>query len=296
VLFGRNKNVKKKILILGSTGLIGHQIYTHLNKFRNYELFNLSKSKLNNKTIVCDAVEYENLEKIITEIKPNFIINCIGKLIEDSELNPHNANELNGNLPHNLRKTSDKIHSMLIHLSTDCVFSGKKGYYNENDQKDGYGVYAKTKAKGEVISKDHLTIRTSIIGPELKKNGTELFDWFMRQEGSVNGFAKSIWSGTTTYELAKMIDFSIKQNIKYLYNFTSLHQINKFELLCLLKKIFKKKIIVNKVDGIETNKVLIDNRKLITFKRYEYETLIKKMYINIKKNSDQYKEYKKYIY
>ena len=294
-MFGRNKNLNKKILILGSTGLIGHQIYTYLNKNNEYILFNLSKSKLNEETIICDVLNYKNLEKVILEIMPDFIINCIGILIQESELKPDIAIELNAKLPHKIKKTADKLNSRLIHLSTDCVFSGERGFYHENDFKDGKTVYAKSKNQGEIISKNHLTIRTSIIGPELKLIGGELFDWFMRQQGSIDGYTKSIWSGTTTYELAKMIDFSIRNRISGLYNFSNLTSINKYDLLCLIKHYFDKDIVINKVDGLVTNKILIDNRKLVTFERLEYKKLIENMYINIKNSTGLYKQYEKYI-
>ena len=222
--------MKKKVLILGSTGLIGHQVYIYLKKKNKYELFNISKTKLNSDTIVLDAINYLKLEEEITKIKPQFIINCIGVLIEESEQFPDIAANLNSKLPKKLEATSKKINSKIIHMSTDCVFSGKRGNYGENDTRDGTTVYAKSKIMGEINNKNHLTIRTSVIGPELKK-GTELFDWFMREKGEVNGYAGSIWSGVTTLELSKMVLYCIENNISGLYNFSSSVPITKYELL-----------------------------------------------------------------
>ena len=287
--------MKKRVLILGSTGLIGHQIYTHLNSLNKFEIFNLSKSKLNRDTIIADATNYSNIESIIIDIRPDFVINCIGILIEYSNLYPDLANELNAKFPHNLRITCDKSNSKLIHISTDCVFSGDKGYYQENSTKDSKTNYGKSKAQGEIISKKHLTIRTSVIGPSLKKVGTELFDWFMAQDKEIKGYNDSIWSGVSTFYLARMIEFSIENNINEIYNFSSTNSISKYDLLCIINKTFAKNIMIKKVKGIKTNKVLIDNRKLISFQIPEYKIMIDEMFYKTKSNSQIYPEYKKYF-
>ena len=117
---------------------------------------------------------------------------------------------------------ADVLNAKLIHNSTDCVFSGEKGTsYIETDEKDGNGVYAKTKGIGEVISDKHLTIRTSVVGPELKSDGEELFHWFMTQSGTISGYTRAIWSGVTTLELAKAVLWSIENKITGLYHITN---------------------------------------------------------------------------
>jgi len=287
--------LKKKVLVLGSTGLIGHQIFTYLNSKDNFELFNLSKSELNNETIVLDALNYGEVEKIIFEICPNIVVNCIGILIDESDLNPEKAQELNSKLPHKLLSTCEKINSKLIHISTDCVFLGNKGYYSENDIKDAESTYGRTKAAGEIKSRDHLTLRTSVIGPSLKNTGGELFDWFMSQKHKIEGYTKSIWSGVSTFQLARMIEFSIENNLNEIYNFSNHKEISKYDLLCIINKTFGKNIIIKKVNGIKTNKVLIDNRNLITFQIPEYSKMLKEMYVQMKINSTMYLEYKRYF-
>ncbi len=286
--------MKKKILILGSTGLIGHQIYIYINKLDKYELFNISKTKLNNETIIIDVLDYSKLENEISKIQPNFIINCIGILIEGCEKFPDKAVRLNSELPLKLERTAKKMNSKLIHMSTDCVFSGLRGNYNEDDHKDGLSVYAKTKIAGETLSDHNLIIRTSVIGPELKE-GSELFDWFMRQEESINGYTGSIWSGVTTLELAKMVVYCIEKNISGLYNFASPVSISKYDLLTLIKEIFRKTIKINKVVGVKTNKVLIDNRKLINFDIPSYINMLKQLYLEMDNNSTYYARYNKYF-
>ena len=175
--------MKDKVLVLGSAGLIGHQVYNYLKNSDNYELHNISyRNKIQNDTILLNARDEKNFIDKITCIRPNYIVNCIGILINGSDLDPENAIFLNSYMPHRLTRLADKINAKLIHISTDCVFSGdKKGPYIETDDKDGRGVYAKTKGLGEIISNKHLTLRTSVVGPELKNDGEELFHWFMGQ-------------------------------------------------------------------------------------------------------------------
>ncbi|WP_373398913.1 sugar nucleotide-binding protein [Algoriphagus halophilus] len=112
---------------------------------------------------------------------------------------------INSYFPHWLVSEADKYGGQVIHISTDCVFSGKKGGYIEADFRDADDIYGRGKALGELIGGRHLTLRTSIIGPELKSNGEGLFHWFMNQKGETNGYTKAIWGGVTTFELAKVI-------------------------------------------------------------------------------------------
>ena len=199
--------MKKKILVLGSTGLIGHQVFNYLKIVGRYDLYNFSyRKKLQDDTIVLDARNFDCFCQNIIDISPDFIINCIGVLINGANADPENAIFLNSYMPHRLARVADDIEAKLIHISTDCVFSGdKKGPYVEQDEKDGRGIYAKTKGLGEVVNDKHLTLRTSVVGPELKSDGEELFHWFMNETGDIRGYTDSIWTGVTTLELAKAV-------------------------------------------------------------------------------------------
>ena len=282
-----------KVLVLGSTGLIGHQIYNYLESLKLYKLYNIAHNrKLNSSTINVDARNQLNLFSVIKEINPDIIINAIGVLINESEKNPINAISLNAYLPHALLKLCNKINSKLIHISTDCVFSGdKKGPYVETDYKDGYSIYAKTKGLGEILEQNHLTIRTSVVGPELKEDGEELFHWFMSQSGTINGYKKSVWSGVTTFELAKAVDFSIKNHLNGLYHLTNNDCITKLELLKLFQKYMHKNIKIHAVDGTVTNKSFKDTRLLIDYEIPSYEKMIEEMAEHIFKNKEIYKQY-----
>lgn len=285
--------MKKKVLILGSSGMIGHQVFNYLFNIDKYEIFNLSfRNKLNKKTIICNVRNEEKFIKIVNSISPQIIINCIGVLINESNKNPQNAIFLNSYLPHLLMNLCNKLDSKLIHISTDCVFSGEKGVpYLEKDFKDGRDTYAKTKGLGEVINNSHLTLRTSVIGPELKSDGEELFHWFMSQYGEINGYTKVIWSGVTTLILAKVIDWAIENKITGLYHVTNNKSIDKFSLLTLIKKYTKKNIIIKPFDRKKLNKSFTDSRKELNFEIPTYEKMVKDMIVKIKKEKSIYSHY-----
>ena len=285
--------MKIKVLILGSTGLIGHQVFNYLNKINKYELFNISfRTKLNDQTIICDARNNDKFVNAIKSISPDIIINCIGILIKEANLNPENAIYLNAYMPHMLMKLSDEINSKLIHISTDCVFSGEKTTpYKELDFKDGKDTYAKTKGLGEIINDKHLTLRTSVIGPELKSNGEELFHWFMNQKGEINGFTKAIWSGVTTLVLAKAVNWAIESNVTGLYHITNNNSIDKYSLLQLIKHSIGKDIIINPFDGKEIYKNFIDTREELSFEIPSYKEMISEMVEMILINRKLYKQY-----
>ena len=286
--------MKDKLLILGSAGLIGHQIYNYLKGSGNYELHNISyRNKIQDDTILLDARNEKIFIDKITSIGPQYIVNCIGILINGSDSDPENAIFLNSYMPHRLTRLADKINAKLIHISTDCVFSGdKKEPYTETDEKDGRGIYAKTKGLGEVINEKHLTLRTSVVGPELKNDGEELFHWFMNQSNSVSGYTKAIWSGVTTIELAKAVRWSIDNNITGLYHVTNNSSISKYDLLQLFQKYTKKDINIEPFDGKNIDKSFIDTRLLMNYKIPSYDQMVSNMVRLISDNRILYSQYK----
>jgi len=285
--------LNKKVLILGSSGLIGHQAYNYLKDNSDFSLSNISyRRKLNSETILLDARNEQNFFDHIRRIQPNYIVNCIGVLISEAKQDSDSAISLNTHLPHSLKELANKINAKLIHMSTDCVFSGNKNSpYLETDERDGQDVYAKTKGLGEVISENHLTIRTSVVGPELINGSKSLFDWFMSQSGVIEGFTKTIWSGVTTIELAKAIKWFIDNNTTGLYHLTNGIPVNKYNLLHLFKNYTNKNIEIRKVEGLATNKSFIDTRKEINYLLPTYNQMISDMVTLIKNNRILYGHY-----
>ena len=286
--------MKSRVLILGSTGLIGHQVHNYLKDAKEYDLHNIAyRRKLQEDTILLDARDESDLVEQITNIRPQYIINCIGILIGGSNENPENAVFLNAYMPHRLARLADEIDAKLIHISTDCVFSGdKKSPYIETDEKDGRGVYAKSKGLGEVVNNRHLTLRTSVVGPELKTDGEELFHWFMNQQGDISGFTKAIWSGVTTMELAKVVQWSIDNDISGLYHVTNNTSISKCDLLKLFQKHTNKGINIKPVEGNNVDKSFIDTRLLMNYQIPSYDEMISDMVSLIVNNKTLYSQYK----
>ena len=192
-----------------------------------------------------------------------------------------------------IRAFSYKMVTIAINISTDCVLSGdNQNQYIELDYKDGKDIYAKTKGLGEVINDKDLTIRTSVVGPELKSDGKELFNWFMRQNGTINGYTKRIWSGISTLELSKGVKWSIDNNITGLYHLTNNKTISKYELLNLFKKYTNKVININPASGLIIDKSFKDTRKIMNYSIPSYEKMIYEMTKYICENSNLYPHYK----
>lgn len=279
----------KRVLILGSTGMLGHQVFFNLEKAGEFELFDLSfRNKLREETTVCDITDFNKLEGIIKEIAPEIIINCIGILIKGSNQNPKNSILINAYFPHWLTGVADEIESKVIHISTDCVFSGKKGGYVESDFRDADDVYGRGKALGEIFLEKHLTLRTSIIGPEIKQSGEGLFHWFMNQKGEVNGYSKAFWGGVTTFELCKSIKKAISEDLTGLYHVTNGIAISKFDLLNAFNKTFNTSVQVNSVEGKKVDKSLKTEKTEVDFAIPSYEEMIREMKTFMSENKSIY--------
>jgi dTDP-4-dehydrorhamnose reductase len=267
-----------KILVLGGTGMAGHTISVYM-KEAGHDITAFSRSKVDYcKNINGDITDFENLKNIINESQYDAIINAIGILNQDAEDNKSNAVLLNSYLPHFLSDTTKEMNTRVIHMSTDCVFSGKIGGYSESSLRDGETFYDRSKALGELENSNDLTFRNSIIGPDMSDQGIGLFNWFMKQEGQVNGFTKTLWTGVTTLTLAKAMEQALKENLTGLYNLVNNETISKYELLKLLNIYMKdEQIEILPSEKLSLDKSLINNRTDFSFKVPSYETMIVEM-------------------
>lgn len=247
----------KKILILGATGMMGSTLskllkddnrfnilctYKDPSKIKFINLKKNQKKKLN-------VIDKKKLKKIIVDFNPDYIVNCVGLIKQLFKTNSVNlARYLNSSFPKILMKTTKQKKTKILHLSTDCVFSGKKGNYNENDKSDALDFYGKSKFEGEVKSKNVLNIRTSIIGNEISSKHS-LLNWFLSKK-KISGYKKAYFSGLTTLELSYHLieEIILKKKISNGLFHISGPKISKFELLKIIKKIYKKKTII-KVDN-----------------------------------------------
>jgi len=283
----------KKIMVLGSVGMLGHMVYHYLKSLNKYNMVDASfPVKLHEGSKLLNVTQAEELERYITAEKPDVILNCIGILLKGSGTDPSNAIYLNGYFPHQLAKILRKSGGRLIHMSTDCVFSGEKGGYTENDFRDADDTYGRSKAIGEVINDIDITLRTSIIGPELKQNGEGLFHWFMKQQGEINGFTKMIWGGVTTLELAKVIDAAIEQEITGLIHITNGIPVSKFEMISLFKEIWNKNdITIHSVEGKSADKSLKSLRTDFHYSVPTYRVMFGELFDWMEKHPDLYAQY-----
>ncbi|WP_077154501.1 dTDP-4-dehydrorhamnose reductase family protein [Bacteroides bouchesdurhonensis] len=284
--------LKKKVLLFGATGMAGHVAYYYLQSTGRYELVNVVyRTKLTEDSIIVDVTDKNAVAEVVRMVRPELIINCIGILIKGSKDYPDNAVFINAYFPHLLKKLSDEIGAKLIHISTDCVFSGKKGNYTEGDFRDADDIYGRSKALGEIINDKDLTIRTSIIGPELKVHGEGLFHWFMYQTGKVNGFKTAIWGGVTTLELAKAIDTAIIQDNTGLIQLSNGIGISKYDLLSLFKRIWHRNDIdILPVDKNGVNKSIAKSERF-TYEVPGYEDMLLEQYEWMKNNKSLYSQY-----
>lgn len=230
--------------------MLGHMVYSYLKTDKEYKVYSsVFNHLLTEDSFVLDVRKSTKLDTLLRKVRPDFVVNCVGVLIQESEENHQNAILLNSLLPHQLVSLCDKCGTRLIHISTDCVFSGKRGNYSENDFRDANDFYGRSKALGEIIgSSRHCTLRTSIIGPELYGRNNGLFEWFANKEGRIYGYVNAIWSGVTTLELAKSIKSAMTNDLSGLYHVTNGKKISKYELLKLLNEVFEngnKEIVPN---------------------------------------------------
>jgi dTDP-4-dehydrorhamnose reductase len=268
----------KKVLVIGSKGMAGHVLYQSLSLLGEYDVYGVARNvEQTNRVFNLDVSDTEALKKII-DLQFDVVINCIGILNKDAEDNPYKAVWFNSYFPHLLEALTKDSKTKLISISTDCVFSGKRGYYSEDDFKDGEGFYATSKALGEVNNQKDLTIRTSIIGPELNKEGIGLFHWFMQQKVEVSGYSQAFWSGITTVELAKVIHHAIHQNITGLIVVAGENKIDKHSLLGLFNSIFKDNVIViHENSKYKVDKSMYSIRTDFDYKVPSYEEMIVEM-------------------
>lgn len=284
---------KKKIMIFGSTGMAGHMVYIHLSSRNDFEITNVAfRKSLNESTFIVDITEKDVVINLINRIKPEIIINCIGVLINGAKKNPANAIYINSYFPHLLSSISKEISAKLIHISTDCVFSGSKGNYLLDDPKDAQDIYGMSKALGEIINQNDLTIRTSIVGPEIKADGEGLLHWFLKQEGTINGFTDSYWTGITTLQLAKIVEQSIDNNITGLIQYSNGEKISKYKLLQLFKNSWgKTNIEIIAIPGKKVDKSLIPSYPQSVLHVPSYLTMFDELADYMNNNSEFYKQY-----
>ncbi|WP_110927975.1 dTDP-4-dehydrorhamnose reductase family protein [Bacillus massiliglaciei] len=268
-----------KVLIIGGNGMAGHMIKDYLSLIPSIDIYYTVRGKTQEKNgFTLDILNPHHFESLVQLLKPDAVINAAGLLNTNAEKKLQEAIYVNSLFPHLLTTLGKKYHFRTIHISTDCVFSGKKGDYLESDERDGTTVYAKTKSLGEIVDQDNVTIRTSIIGPETKKEGIGLLHWFLNQKGTIKGYRHVYWNGVTTLELAKAVVWILENDIRGLVHLTGNKKISKYQLLCLLKSQFDRdSVIIEPDDVYQSDKSLMNTRRDFAYQTPEYSKMIQEL-------------------
>lgn len=279
-----------KVMILGVTGMLGNAMFRVLSERVDLAVYGTARSNsarqhfssnFSGQIIVGTDVENnDSLVRAFAAVRPDVVVNCVGLVKQLADANdPLQAVPINTLLPHRLAALCQATGARLVHISTDCVFSGAKGNYLETDFPDAYDLYGRSKLLGEVDYPHAVTLRTSIIGHELSGNRS-LVNWFLAQQGAVKGFTHAIFSGLPTVELATVVR-DVVLPIKELHGLyhVSAKPINKFDLLQLVAKAYGKDIEINPSEELVINRSLNSDRfkEATGYAPPEWPTLIQRM-------------------
>lgn len=282
-----------KIVVFGATGMAGHVVTTHL-RAQGHEVLPVGgRRAFEDGGPTLDITNQSALLGFLrAHADADVFVNCVGVLIQASHDNPGLAAYANGYFPHALENATRATSTKVVHLSTDCVFAGTKPPYKEADAYDGESFYDRSKALGELKNSKDLTFRMSIIGPDLRTDGVGLFNWFMAQRGTIQGFTRAMWNGVTTIELARGIEAALRQGVTGLYHLVPEGNISKFELLNLMKAEFERDdLIIEADDRQAADKTLVNTRRDFDFNVSSYSQQIHEMRQWIELHRDLYPHY-----
>lgn len=256
-----------RFLVLGCNGMAGHIISLYL-KERGHEVlgFALTKSTLV-ESVTGDARDAALVREVVGVNRFDSVVNCVGLLNQFAERRKADAVCLNAYLPHYLAELTEGTDTQVIHMSTDCVFSGKRGQYTEDDFRDGTTFYDRSKALGELDDGKNITLRTSIVGPDIKPNGIGLLNWFMQQNGGIMGYTRAMWTGQTTLQLAKTMEAAASDKAHGLFNIVPDESISKYDLLELFNQYLRKDKLTILPDG----KTVVDKSLKRTRWTFDYQ-------------------------
>lgn len=280
-------------LVLGASGMAGHTISIYL-KEQGHHVVGFSRQGVPflEEQVVGDARDRVLLAETIGEGAFDVVINCVGVLNQFAERDPEGAAFLNGELPHMLVRICEGTHARVFHMSTDCVFAGNAGPYTEGSVPDGQTVYDRTKAAGELNDGRNLTIRSSIVGPDMHSAGIGLLNWFMAQEGPVKGYVGAIWTGLTTLELAKAMETAALQGVCGLVNMVPPESISKYNLLQLFNQELRGgRVQIVSDDRIQLDKTLVRTNFDCSFRPKGYAAQVAEMAEWIRAHAELYPHY-----
>lgn len=283
-----------RFLVLGAGGMAGHMVAICLAE-RGHDVTGLARRPLPflDRVVECDVLDDRRLAEIIREGAYDVVVNAVGILNADAEEHHALAAYVNGYLPHRLAEMSEGLPTRVFHLSTDCVFAGNGGPYSEVSIPDGRTFYDRSKALGEIDDGRNLTLRQSIVGPDVNERGIGLLNWFMGQEGSVSGYSHAIWTGLTTLELARAIEACAADGSAGLVNMVPPESISKYELLCMFNdQIRNGEVRVDPVGEPRLDKTLVRVNEAPSFRPAPYETQVRELAAWMRAHAELYPHYR----
>lgn len=283
--------LNKKVLVLGGAGMAGFVAATYF-KENGYDVTVFDKTAVEGfSCIVGSATDTHLLKSVLLEQPYTAVLNCIGILNRACDENRSDAAFINGYLPHFLADTFKNTKTKVIHISSDCVFSGKDAPYDESAQPDAADNYGKTKAVGEICNDKDVTFRTSIIGPDRTPQKGGLFNWFVQQK-SVKGFTGVLWSGVSTVTLARAMLAAVESDVSGIYHLVNNEFISKHDLLVLFNKHFcGNQVEIKADDGMVQKKIIINTRTDFDFNVPSYEQMVQECVDWVKKHPASYAHY-----
>jgi dTDP-4-dehydrorhamnose reductase len=261
----------QRVLIVGATGMLGHTLLKLLSSrpqlmvfgtIRNRADLEIMPRALRSRIVPdVDASELGSVQEAIVECQASIVVNCVGVIKQrDESADPLVAIPINSVFPHQLARLCREAGARLVHVSTDCVFSGRKGGYSETDEPDAQDLYGRSKLLGEVHDPPSVTLRTSIIGHELR-NGLGLLEWFLSQKETVAGFRRAIFSGLPAIELSRVIADFVLPNpaLTGLYHLSTT-PISKYDMLHLIRTEYGRQIEIRPDDTVAIDRSLDSTR------------------------------------
>ena len=236
---------KTNLLIFGNEGMFGHVVEKYFKEKEESRVIGLNRSNL-------DMNDFSAVIENIVKIKPHVIINCVGVLNTGDDI--HEFSRINVALPRILAYMGNRHHIKIIHISTNCVFK-EIGPHKQNEAPNATDIYGMSKALGEIDDDFNLTIRTSITGPELKEDGSGLFNWFMQSNKKVTGYSNAFWNGVTTFQLAQFIEEAIEKKLTGIVNYYTIKEESKYELLKIINEVYglKKTLMETTKEGVHSS-------------------------------------------
>lgn len=283
-----------RFLVFGATGMAGHTVSLYLQE-RGHDVIGFSRrpAPFLKQSIKGDAFDRVAVERSIEQVEPDVVVNAIGLLVADCERYHDRAVYLDAYVPHMLAALSEKHGARVFQLSTDCVFRGDTGPYTECSASDAEEFYGKVKALGELRDGRNLTLRQSIVGPDLSADGIGLLNWFMKQGGAINGWRHAIWTGLTTLELAKVIEACAAEGTSGLLNMVPDGAgISKYRLLSLFNDYMRAgEVRIQADDSFSCDKSLVRTTGTCSFAPEPYEDQVRELASWMREHSALYPHY-----